>query len=165
MWLSDLLKALLLLAVSFGLVACGFTPAYAPGGAGERLRGEVLVAAPQDREDFTFVARIEDRLGRNTAAEFSLSYKITISQEELAIRSDQQIQRYNLVGAVDFTVTKTETGAVLTSGKVSSFSGYSATGTTVATRAAERDAYTRLTSILADQVITRLVATGPSWQP
>ena len=47
---------------------------------------------------------------------------------------------------------------VLLSGNVDSFTGYSATGTTVATRAAERDAYERLMTILADQIVTRLEA-------
>ncbi|HCQ58330.1 MAG TPA: hypothetical protein DIU10_10575, partial [Sulfitobacter sp.] len=49
-------------------------------------------------------------------------------------------------------------GQIVTSGKVESFTGYSATGTTVATRAAELDAQERLMVILADLVVSRLYA-------
>jgi LPS-assembly lipoprotein len=45
----------------------------------------------------------------------------------------------------------------VTSGSVDNFTGYSATGTTVATLAAERDAQERLMTILADQIVTRLL--------
>jgi LPS-assembly lipoprotein len=42
-------------------------------------------------------------------------------------------------------------------GRVSDFTGFSATGSTVATLAAERDATARLMVILADQIVDRLV--------
>ena len=50
----------------------------------------------------------------------------------------------------------------VTSGTVDSFTGYSATGSTVATRAARADAEERLTTILADQIVTRLIAAAPA---
>ena len=59
---------------------------------------------------------------------------------------------------MDFTLTETATGVIVTSGKVNNFVGYSATGTTVATLAAEEDAQERLMNILADQIVRRLYA-------
>jgi LPS-assembly lipoprotein len=44
------------------------------------------------------------------------------------------------------------------SDEVSNFTGYSTFGTPVATQAAERDAEARLMQMLADQMLTRLVA-------
>jgi LPS-assembly lipoprotein len=41
---------------------------------------------------------------------------------------------------------------------VDNFTGYSATGTTVATQASKQDAEKRLMVILAEQIITRLYA-------
>lgn len=162
MWLFNRRLALLGLGA---LGACGFEPAFAPGGSGDQLRGQLLVAAPKDRQDFDFVARLEDRLGRNGAAPYGLSYQISTTTDGVAITADQQTQRFNLIGAVDFQVVENASGAVLTSGQVNSFTSYSTTGTTVATRAAEQDAYARLVVILADQLITRLIATGDRWLP
>ena len=39
------------------LAACGFTPAYAPGGPAEGLLGQILVDAPEDKDPLE--ARIE----------------------------------------------------------------------------------------------------------
>ena len=46
-------------------------------------------------------------------------------------------------------------------GEVSSFSSYSTEGTVIATNAAHADARGRLAVMLADQVVTRLLATVP----
>ncbi|MEL6519856.1 MAG: LPS assembly lipoprotein LptE [Pseudomonadota bacterium] len=162
MWLFDRRLALTALLAT---AACGFEPAFAPGNSGDQLRGQILVDTPQDREDFNFVTRLEDRLGRNGAAPLLLSYDITTSRDGVAITADQQTQRFNLVGQVTYEVEDQASGAVLTSGTVSSFTSYSTTGTTVATQAAEDDAYERLIVILADQLITRLIATGDGWLP
>ncbi|MFT6222579.1 MAG: LPS-assembly lipoprotein [Paracoccaceae bacterium] len=162
MWLPDR-RGFFLGCAALG--GCGFAPAYGPGGSGDRLRGQILVAAPEDREDFTFTKRIEDRLGRNQAALFGLEYKITTRSDGLAITATQETQRYNLVGSVQYSVVDRATAAELTTNTVQTFTSYSATGTTVATRAAERDAYARLTLILADLVITQMIASGVDWLP
>ena len=56
-------------------------------------------------------------------------------------------------------LTDTASGAQLGSGVVNSFTGYSATASTVVTLAAQRDAEERLMVILADQVVARLLST------
>ena len=63
-----------------------------------------------------------------------------------------------IVGDVDFALRNISTGQVVTSGNVENFTGYSATGSTVATLAAERDAQKRLMVMLAEQLVTRLYA-------
>ena len=64
----------------------------------------------------------------------------------------------NLVGKVDFALRNLSSGQIEVSGNVENFTGYSATGSTVATLAAERDAQKRLMVMLADQLVTRLYA-------
>jgi LPS-assembly lipoprotein len=56
MWLSDR-RAFLLGALA--LAGCGFTPAYAPGGAGAALRGQVRADDPTDSLGFAFVGALE----------------------------------------------------------------------------------------------------------
>jgi len=53
-----------LLLTPLALAACGFTPVYGPGGTGSKLQNQVLVAAPDDRDTFLLVRRIEERLVR-----------------------------------------------------------------------------------------------------
>lgn len=154
-----------LLAGVGALAACGFSPAYAPDGSAEALRGQVLPDAPGNASEFVFATRLEDRLGRASDARFALGYTVSTRAEGLAITADQATLRFNLVGRVDFSVRDRATGQVLTSGSVDSFTSYSAIGTTVATRASETDAARRLYVILADQVVSRLVATAPAWLP
>jgi valyl-tRNA synthetase len=52
---------------------------------------------------------------------------------------------------------------VLTEGDVNTFTSYSASGTLVATNASEIDAGHRLMRLLADQIVTRLIATSGDW--
>ena len=140
------------------LAGCGFEPAYGTGGVAEKLRGRVLVDAPDDRDGFTLVSRLEERLGRAQAPAYRLSYAIETEKDDLAITTAQEITRYHVVGRVSYSLTEAGSGTVLAQGRVDSFTGYSATGTTVSTLAAERDAYERLMIILADQIVTRLIA-------
>ncbi len=76
----------------------------------------------------------------------------------VGITADNRITRYNLKGAIDWTLTDSASGARLTGGRVQSFTAFAATGSTVAGLAAEEDAAYRLMRLLADQIVTRLVA-------
>ncbi|MEO0830068.1 MAG: LPS assembly lipoprotein LptE [Pseudomonadota bacterium] len=146
------------------LGGCGFEPVYAPGGSAESLRGALSFDAPKTTDQFDFVARLEERLGRASAAPYALSYSLKFSGARTAITPDLVAQRETLNGQADFTV-KNALGETLTTGAVRSFSSFSARGTTVATRASEQDARKRLMVILADQVVSRLIATAPTWLP
>ncbi|WP_068108639.1 LPS assembly lipoprotein LptE [Tropicimonas marinistellae] len=163
---SDRRKVLAALAAAACLSGCGFTPVYAPGGAGDRLHGQILADAPGNRDGYTFVAHFEDRLGRATdAAPFALAYEIDTDSEGLAVTPDQETLRYQLTGTIRYRITDRATGRVLTSGQVNSFTSYSAIGTTVATRASQTDAEQRLMVVLADQLVARLLASADGWLP
>lgn len=138
------------------LAACGFTPVYGPGGTGSALQNRVLVTAPEDRNSFVLTREIETRLGRANTPAYGLDVTITTTEERLAIDREGNTTRFNLVGVADYALRDTASGQIVTSGTVENFTGYSATGTTVATLAGEQDAQDRLMTILAEQIVTRL---------
>lgn len=144
------------------IAACGFTPAYGPGGGATKLTGAVRVQDPGDKNGFDLVERLEERLGRPEAARYDLSYTITTQSVGVGITADNKTTRYNLKGVVDYTLTEQATGARVTGGRVQSFTAYSATGSTVAQLAAEEDAALRLMRILADQITARLIGAADS---
>ncbi|MFN3847004.1 MAG: LPS assembly lipoprotein LptE [Paracoccaceae bacterium] len=145
------------------LMACGFAPAYGPGGAAAGLQGRIRVADPSDKRGFDLVERLEERLGRPEAARFDLAYSIVTDVANLGITPEDAITRYHLTGHIDWTLTSRETAQRVTGGRVQSFTAYSATGSSVAGLAAEQDAAYRLMRILADQIVTRMIATAGSW--
>ncbi|TCP40147.1 LPS assembly lipoprotein LptE [Rhodovulum marinum] len=145
---------------ALALGGCGFRPAYGPGGVAGDLRGRVAIDAPDTRNGFALVARLEERLGRAEAPVYRLSYRIALDRESLGITGSQETTRYTVLGELTYQLRALDSGAVVDSGMVTAFSAYSASGTTVATRAAENDAVERLMVMLADQLVTRLVATA-----
>ncbi|MGC9420200.1 MAG: LPS assembly lipoprotein LptE [Rhodovulum sp.] len=161
MSLSDRRNILLGLG-ALALGGCGFRPAYGPGGVAGDLRGRVAVDAPDSRNGFALVARLEERLGRAEAPIYRLSYRISLDRESLGITGSQETTRYTVLGDLAFQLRALDSGAVVESGSVTAFTAYSASGSTVATRAAERDAVQRLMVMLADQLVTRLIATAGS---
>lgn len=147
-----------LLLSPLALAACGFTPAYGPGGAAASLLGTVRAADPTDKNAFDFVERIEERLGRPENHLYDLAYMISTDSIGVGLTDDQRITRHNLTGAVDYVLTDRRSGERLLAGRVNSFTAWAATGSTVSGLSAEEDAWFRLMRILADQVVVRLTA-------
>ena len=156
MSLPDRRTFLALLAAS-PLAACTFTPAYAPGGPAATLQGAIRVDSPDTKDGFALVERLEERVGRAQEARFDLSYTITTKSIGVGVTPENATPRYNITGQVDWAL-KDHTGAAILTGIAQSFTSWSATGSTVAGLAAEEDASYRLMRILADQIVTRLLA-------
>ena len=144
------------------LAACGFAPAYGPGGSAGKLTETIWVQDPTDKNAFDLVERLEERLGRPETRRYDLAYTITTEAVGVGITTDNKITRYNLKGVVDYTLTERESGKRVAGGRVQSFTAYSATGSTVAGLAAEEDAAYRLMRLLADQIVARLIAVSAS---
>ncbi|MFQ6547079.1 LPS assembly lipoprotein LptE [Aestuariibius sp. 2305UL40-4] len=142
------------------LGACGFQPALAPGAPATTLQSRILIEEPDDRATFLIAQRLEERLGQPTAPDLSLDVSLAIEERPAAFTSDREITRYTLEGDLTYSVTDT-TGRTVANGTVRSFTAYSATGTTVATLAAEEDAEDRLAIALADLLVARLIAEIP----
>ncbi|MBC7144546.1 MAG: hypothetical protein H5U24_03970 [Thioclava marina] len=160
MWSSDR-RAFLGLAGAAALAGCGFTPAYGPQGGAAKLLNGVQPDAPTTRDGFELVQQLGARLGPSGTPRYRLAYTITTKAIGQGIAPDNATTRYQLNGSVDYTLHDAGTDAVLLTGRVTSFTSWSATGTVVATQAAEQDAHRRLMRILADQIITRLLAQAP----
>ncbi|MCB1334437.1 MAG: hypothetical protein KDK26_12485 [Roseivivax sp.] len=143
-------------AVLTALSACGFTPAYAPDGAAQRLLGTIALAEPASRAEYLLAQRLEERLGRAAVPVWRLSTKLSINDQGLGTSTDGRTTRMQLRGSVALTLTGADGATVLTD-TIEGFVGYSTTGSTVATLAAARDAEERLMVILADQIVDRLV--------
>ncbi|MAM25429.1 MAG: hypothetical protein CML55_08620 [Rhodobacteraceae bacterium] len=149
-------RAILLLPLAFA--ACGFQPVYGPGGNGMALQNRVLVDDPENRFDYILTRELETRLGRARSPSYGLALTTIVTEEGLNIDTTGNIKRYDLIGAVDYVLRDLSDGRAVVTGRVENFTGYSTTGTTVATLAAEQDAQKRLMVILADQIVTRLYA-------
>ncbi len=157
-------KRSIILVACLALSGCGYSPVFGPGGSAEALRGQIAVDDPIDAEGFALVRQLERRLGLPDVPTYRLSASIAIDEDELGITLDQTITRFNVVGEVTYTLTDASTGTAIASGTASSFTSYSATGTTVATLSAQRDARERLMVILADQITAELLATSSDWR-
>jgi len=154
--LPRLTRRLVLLG-TLALVGCGFAPVYGPGASGGVLRNAVAVEAPATVEGFHLRQQLVDRLGAPGNARYLLTVSIEIGRDPVAISASGVTTRFNLPGSATWALSDAATGAPLAQGEVSAFSGYSTTSSTVATRAAERDATERLTVTLADLIVTRLL--------
>ena len=119
----------------------------------------MAVETPDTPDGFLLGARLEDRLGR---AEEGLRLVAGLEVEEVAaaVTPEGAITRYDLVGRAPWRLAGAD-GAALADGTASAFTGYSATGTTVATGAAEADARERLMVLLADAIVARLLLLPP----
>ena len=152
------MRILAALALVLAISACGFEPVYGPGGTGTQFQNRVLVDKPIDREGFLLVRQLEERLGRADDPAYKLGIKLAVAEEARAIDPDGDIRRFHVIGTAEYTLADAITGAVVRSDTVDNFVGYSATGTTVATLAAKRDATERLMTILADEIVLQLQA-------
>jgi len=161
MWSSDR-RTFLALAGAAALAGCGFTPAYGPGGGGAKLLGAVQPDGPESRDDFALIRRLSERLGPVEQARYRLAYQVSTEVLGQAITPDNATTRYSLSGRAEYRLHDIGTDAVLLTGTVSSFTSWSATGSVVATSAAEEDAHRRLMRMLADQIVTRLLAQAGS---
>jgi LPS-assembly lipoprotein len=149
-----------LLLAPLALAACGFEPVYGPGGTGAALRGKVKVDAPEGPNTYFLVRRLEEQLGRSSDPAYRLSMDLGLGIQGQAITASGDITYYSITGTIDYRLLESGGTGVVADGRISNFTGYSATGTTAETLAAQRDARERLMVILADQLVRELNATA-----
>ena len=150
------------LSLAYLLSACGFVPVYGSDGTAAGLRGGVAVEGPETVEGYRLRTRIEDRLGSApSSAAYVLTVGLSLRETGVAVTPEGAITRFTIPGAGSYALRAAGSDEVLLSGTVESFTGYSTTGSTVATQAAREDARARLAVILADLIVTRLIAAAP----
>ena len=153
MWLSSR-RGFFLAALA--LAGCGFESVNGVSSKSQMLRNTVLVQAPTNRVEFELVRNLEVQLGQATSKFYDLRYKLNVDEDIIIVSAAQEINRFSLVGVLEYSLVDSG-GVVLLSNTAKSFTGYSATGTTVATQRSKRDAYNRLMVILAKQVSNSLL--------
>ena len=138
MWSPDR-RRFLTLCAALPLGACGFTPAYAPGGGADLLMNRTRIADPNTRESYVLVRELEQRLGRADTPAYDLVLRLNIVESPLAITSNNVTARFNVLGRLEYELIEIATGRKLGQSWLESFTAYSTTGTTVATRAARTE--------------------------
>ena len=152
MWSDARLPRRAALAGLLALAGCGFAPVY---GTGDALRGTLAYEAPETVLGYRLIERLEDRLGSPRDARALLRVGLSVGQGAAAIDAEGDLVRFSVNGAADWAVVGPE--GVEADGRVTAFTGYSATGSTVATAAAQRDAEARLAVILADMIVAQVL--------
>jgi LPS-assembly lipoprotein len=137
---------------------CGFTPVYAPGGVGGQWQNKIVVDAPDSVIGFRMNARLSDVFGPASAAEYILKVVPQIAPVPATITVDGDITRFNLTGNATWILSG-QSGSDA-DGLVQTFTSYSATGSTVATQAAESDARARLAIALSDLIVQQILVRG-----
>ncbi|MDX8355048.1 LPS assembly lipoprotein LptE [Cognatiyoonia sp. IB215182] len=140
-----------------GLMAlggCGFAPVY---GEDNALRNQISFRTQDSVAGFELRGRLEERLGVASSPRYVLSVRQSSRRRTAAITDDGDITRFNLLGTANWVLSDRSTGTRIKAGQVQTFTGYSATGATSATQAAEDDAVRRLSVALADLIVTRLL--------
>ena len=155
--MSSFNRRLFLLSLT-GLAACGFTPAYGPQGGAQALQGRISLPVPKDRADFLLNQRLDEKFGHADNAPFLLTTTISTEEQGIGQTVDGKTTRFHLIGSVNWALRDAVTDTILLSGSEKNFTGYSTTGSTVATVAAQRDATARLLTILADQIADQIIA-------
>lgn len=140
-----------------GLLAfagCGFQPVY---GNHPALRGSFAFDTSDSVAGFRMRERLEQRLGAPDAPRFLLRVRQPGRSSPAAVTAQGETVRFNVIGGANWTVERLDNGQLVRIGNVESFTSYAATGSTVATQAAEEDAQARLSVALADMVVSRLL--------
>ena len=102
---------------------------------------------------------LEARLGATQTAQYQLITNISETRDAAAVTTDGDITRFSILGTATWKLTQGP--ATLSSGTVETFTSYAATGSTVATQAAEDDAVNRLSVALADLIVADMLLAAP----
>lgn len=138
------------------MAGCGFVPAYGPSGSADRWQNRVAVDAPDTPFGFAMRADLNRAFGPATDPQYLLTLSPRSAPVAATITDDGDITRFNLTGNVDWVLTDM-TGAQVNAGLAQTFTSYSATGSTVATQAAESAARDRLAVALADLIVQQIL--------
>lgn len=141
-----------------GLAGCGFAPIY---GANNGFQGRITYETDESTAGFRLRERLQDRLGDGSAPQYTLQVRIRSRQRAAAISEDGDTSRFNIIGTATWSLKRLGNGQTLGSGEVDAFTSYSATGSTIATQATRDDAEARLSVILADLIVSRILVLDP----
>lgn len=146
--------------VAFALLsACGLQPLYSGGGQGAvrtALQG-VEVAPIPGKAGYLVQGALADRLGAaGAAARYRLEIELDDQITGFGIRTDQAVTRERRTLRARYRLVDPAAGTVVLDATAGSDAGIDVVSSEYATIAAEETALERLSSDLADQIVTRL---------
>lgn len=147
-----------LLALTLALSACGLQPLYGGGSSGavaSALSG-VAVAPIEGQAGWLVRTAIEDRLPKGGASRFRLDIKLDDRVEGFGIRSDNAVTRERRTLRARYQLVDAAAGTVLLDQTAGSDFGIDVVSSQYATVAAEQTALERLSTDIADQIVTRV---------
>ena len=134
------------------LTACGFTPVYGTNSQSAQTLSNIQIAPPNTRNEYLFVSKLEERLGRNPNAGIRLKYNIHIFSEGLEVFGASRAQR---VGIVRYRLISLDDDKLLAKSSVRNFVGYDPGNSFY--EGAKRDATERLIQTLVDKTVTDII--------
>ncbi len=140
------------------LSACGFEPIYGTNSQTSKLQGKIAYFEPDTREEYNLVQDLKTQFGDTGKPEYLFQAELSTTENPIGRARDTSIARYHIVGSAQYTLREINTGEIVHSGDVSSFTAYSATGSTIDAITNPRDAYRRLMNILASKIATKTTA-------
>jgi LPS-assembly lipoprotein len=142
------------------LSSCALQPLYRGGGSGhvaQTLRS-ISVAPIEGRAGWLVRTALEDRLGgdNRSDARYRLEVKLDEDISGFGIRSDDSVTRERRTLRAQYKLIDVSLGTVLVNATAGSDAGIDVVSSEYATIAAEQTAQERLSSEIADQIISRV---------
>lgn len=147
----------IILGSALAFAGCGFTPVLGTDGAMRALQNATEIEAPDSIVGFRIKDALVRRLGVATEPAFALAVTYSQSVDAAAVSTGGDTTRLSIIGEFNWKLRRG--GEVIAQGDVSSFTGYDATGSTVATQTAAEDARERLAVALADLILAEIALT------
>jgi len=147
------------LVVAFLLGGCGLKPLYSGGanGAAAQALAGIAVAPIPERSGWLVRQALTNRLGGDAgASRYRLEVLLDDKIEGFGIRSNDAITRERRTLRARYKLIDLATGAVALDATAAADAGIDATVSEYATIAAEQTALERLSTEIADQIVTRL---------
>ena len=154
------MRAALLALAALALPGCGLRPLYAGGEAGpvvQTLRG-VQVAPIPGQNGWLLRTALQDRLGRNQGSNVRYRLEVELSDDitGFGIRSDNAVTRERRTLRARYRLVDAARGTVVLDATAGSDAGIDVVSSEYATVAAEQSALERLSTDIADQIVSRL---------
>lgn len=151
------------------LTGCGLRPLYAGGGSGavaQTLSG-IEVGPVGGRAGWLVRTALEDRLrnGRGAAVRYRLEVELDDHITGFGIRSDNSITRERRTLRARYRLVDAALGTVLLDATAGSDAGIDVVSSEYATVAAEQTALERLSTEIADQIVSRIAVYASRTEP
>lgn len=144
--------------MALALSGCGLRPLYGGGGSGPvaSTLGQVEVAPIEGKAGWLMGNALRDRLGSNGTALYRLDVRLDDRISGLGVRSDDSVTRERRILRARYQLVSLADGAVLLDATAGSDAGIDVVQSEYATIAAENTALERLSTIVADEIVSRL---------